>query len=331
MKNIPRMNLHLRIQHGLLALFFLATIVTGLGYDSWLPAVEGFRPGIWYRLHLWSGLGAAGLLLYHFFYLAIRGYVEGLDWRSFPLRWTGKCWREAWEEIVYLFGRGPERPKAGHYRVSQKALYWSILAGLCVALGTGGILRYWKYFGDLMPLPLLPRVAGIHWGVAMVLVALFLWHLYGVLVWEGKWDPEWAWLSGGLKRGKAERKVPGFFEDYLRRELERQEHLKRKSPEEYEEEMRRLEREEVEAELAVGNQLARDDKFVEALSHYRRALEKYPGYSQARYNMARVFQKMGERMAALEAYRQFLEDDPFHPLARQAQETILELEGRKGP
>jgi hypothetical protein len=40
---------------------------------------------------------------------------------------------------------------------------------------------------------------------------------------------------------------------------------------------------------------------------------------------------MGERKMAAENFHQFLKDDPFHPLARKAQEIIadIEREGRE--
>jgi hypothetical protein len=42
--------------------------------------------------------------------------------------------------------------------------------------------------------------------------------------------------------------------------------------------------------------------------------------------MARVLARMGERELALETYLQFLEADPFHPLAQKAHEAVRELE-----
>ena len=53
---------------------------------------------------------------------------------------------------------------------------------------------------------------------------------------------------------------------------------------------------------------------------------RFPGYSQARYNMAVVLRKMGERAMAAENFRQFLKEDPFHPLSSKAQEFIAEIE-----
>ena len=83
-------------------------------------------------------------------------------------------------------------------------------------------------------------------------------------------------------------------------------------------------------ELEKGNRFALEERYVEALYHYRRALDLYPDYSQARYNMARVLARMGEREMAREAYQQFLAADPFHTLARKAQEAIRELDAGAG-
>ena len=83
-------------------------------------------------------------------------------------------------------------------------------------------------------------------------------------------------------------------------------------------------------ELEKGNRFALEERYVEALYHYRRALELYPDYSQARYNMARVLVRMGEREMAREAYQQFLATDPFHRLARKAQEALRELDAGAG-
>lgn len=46
--------------------------------------------------------------------------------------------------------------------------------------------------------------------------------------------------------------------------------------------------------------------------------------------MARVLARMGEREMAREAYQQFIATDPFHSLARKAQEAIRDLDAGAG-
>jgi tetratricopeptide (TPR) repeat protein len=121
-------------------------------------------------------------------------------------------------------------------------------------------------------------------------------------------------------------KVAGHHRANQVLEEERLASISKKTTEETEADERRLEKKTVEEELKAGNLLAKEEKYVDALFHYRRALERYPGYSQARYNMAVVLRKMGERAMAVENFRQFVKDDPFHPLSRKAQENIAEIE-----
>lgn len=311
---IPRMSLQQRVQHGLFALFASGALATGLVLAGGAGPARG--------LHIASGFGALALLAYHLLYLGVRGYVESSGWSDFPLRWTGRDWTAAADEIRYVLGAAAGRPEADEYRVSQKALYWwTLAAGL--ALGATGIgVGYWESFGSLR---LLPHLVALHGGLGSVSAAVVLWHLYGALTWEGCWWPEWSWLSGTLDAQKAQRKVPGAYRRHLAELAERETEGRPPGADERTRERHLQEKEEVQAELELGNRLALEERYVESLHHYRRALELYPGYSQALYNMARVLARMGERDMARETYRQFLDADPFHPLSRKAQEAIREL------
>lgn len=314
---IPRMSPNQRAQHALLAVTIAVALPTGLALGR-APG-GGAAVGAW---HMAAGFGSLALLVYHLLYLSILGYVESLGWAGFPLRWKSGDGGAALAEGSFLFGRASARPEAGEYRSSQKALYWWTLAALLLLGATGLGVAFWDRIGTL---PLLPRLAALHRGCALLLLSSFLWHLYGVLSWEGRWWPEWSWITGGLDADKARLKVPGAW----RRQLEesaRASGAPAAAPEEAARARQEQEKEQVQEELEKGNRLALDERYVEALYHYRRALEFYPGYSQARYNMARVLARMGEREMALEAFRQFLAADPFHPLAPKAQEAIRELQ-----
>lgn len=319
---IPRLGPHLRAQHGLLALCVLAALASGLLLGAGQSAVARLAPALLRSVHLAAGLGATAVLLYHVAVLFVLGYVEGRKWAAFPLAFTAADRQAAGAEIGYLLGRRPERPAAGDFRVSQKLMYWSTAAGLAGSGATGILLAFWERLGFLASLG---GVVGVHRGLALVMLATFLWHLYGAFVWEGAWAPEWSWLTGRIDAEKARRKLPGFHRRHQREEDERAAALQGKSAEDVAQDRRHQEAEDVQAELARGNQLALEEKFVEALYHYRRALEMYPGYAQARYNMARVLARMGEREMAREAYRHFLAADPFHPLAGKAREALREL------
>jgi cytochrome b subunit of formate dehydrogenase len=287
------MNLHLRLQHGVLILAALGALVTG-HVIAGFPVPAGIDFDLWYRFHQWSGMAAITLIGYHATYLFVRGYVEGRTWSAFPLGWKKGDWTDLRRQAGYVLGGEDERPEADLFRPSQKALYWGtglLLAGLSL---TGIGVGLWEHFGSYSLLPAVGLLAHLHRGLALLLLAVVLWHLYGVLTWEGRFVPQWTWITGSMSEELAAAKG--------------------------------LEKKTVEEELKAGNLLAKEEKYVDALFHYRRALERYPGYSQARYNMAVVLRKMGERAMAVENFRQFVKDDPFHPLSRKAQENIAEIE-----
>lgn len=324
---IPRFPLHLRAQHGLLAVFTLAALGTGFARAAGWQST-GVPPALLFQLHLLLGFGALGVIVYHAVSLAVAGYVEGRDWGTFPFRLGGEDARAAGAELGYLFRTRAGRPAADTFRVSQKALYWATFLTV-PATGLAGVgIAFWEHLGTLS---LLPALGGLHRGGGLLLAAVFLWHLYGAFVWEGGWAPEWSWLTGTIGADKARRKLEGFHRRHLQEEEARASALQGRSVEAVEEERRTLEKEEVQRELARGNEAALEEKFVEALYHYRRALELYPGYSQARYNMARVLSRMGETAMAREAYQQFLDAEPFHPLANKAREALREIDAEGRP
>lgn len=320
---LPRLNLNQRMQHGLLALAVAISLVTGLLAGRPLGA-SASALNAW---HVAAGIASLVLLGYHLLYLAVRGYVEVRHWDAFPLRFAPGDLAAALAEARYVLGAAPARPAADEFRVSQKALYWWTLAALVLIGATGLGVSFWARFGTLAALP---GLSAAHRGLSLTLLASVLWHLYGVLTWEGRWSPEWSWITGELEPRKAELKVPGAWRRHLQR-LEEAGAAVEASPEVQQRRRLTREKDEVQAELEKGNSYAVEERYVEALHHYRRALELYPGYSQARYNMARVLARMGEREMALETYRQFLDADPFHPLAQKAREAVAGLEKGEEP
>jgi len=317
-----RMNLNQRVQHGLLACAFGAALATGLLLERPFGAGgAALRAG-----HLLAGFAAVGALAYHLLYLTVRGYVEGHGWARFPLRPAAGDLAALLAAARRVLGGAIAAPDADQYRPSQKLLYGWTLAAVGLLGATGAGVAFWGRFGSLSQLPLL---AAAHRGVALLLLVAVLWHLYGVLTWEGGWWPEWSWLTGMLDEPKARLKVPGAWRRHELR-LEQLAAGTEATPEQRQRAQLNREKDEVQEELDKGNRLALEERYVEALDHYRRALERYPGYSQARYNMARVLARMGERGMAREAYQQFLAADPFHPLARTAQEAIRELDAEDG-
>ena len=284
---MPRMNLNQRAQHGLLALTIGGALASGL--------VLG-RP---------FGAGASSARAWHSSPASARFGSRATTCSTWPFGATSN--RAGGPAPPALERRRPRGrvppgcassavrrrlPESDECRPSQKALYWWTLAAVAL-LGMSGIaIAFWGRFGSLS---LLPQLAALHRGCALLLLVSILWHLYGVLTWEGRWWPEWSWITGSLAAEKASVKVPGAWRRHLREESARADAGAGTTPEEKARERQLQEKAQVQEELEKGNQFALEERYVEALYHYRRALELYPDYSQARYNMARILARMGER------------------------------------
>lgn len=327
MKSIPRLNIHLRLQHLALLLAVSAGLLSGAA------VTRGAAPGLGfdrlYHYHMYAGLLAAFIIGYHGVYLFVRGYVEGRNWPTFPMAWTAGDWKGFVASAGYGFGGGERPAPSGHFRYSQKAFYWLTAGFVFLLTVTGVLMGWWDSITFVRPLSFISLLASLHRGIALLFLAALLWHLYGALTWKGRLYFQWSWLNGRVHEDYAKEELPGFYALYLKDEEARKRAMDRQSEDEAEEEARRLERETVEEDLEEGNRLAREEKFVDALFHYRRALEKYPGYSQARFNMAVVLTRMGEKAMAREQFEAFVRDDPFHPLARKAQEHMSALESEE--
>jgi tetratricopeptide (TPR) repeat protein len=66
----------------------------------------------------------------------------------------------------------------------------------------------------------------------------------------------------------------------------------------------------------------------EAQGAYRRALAMDPGHTNARVNLGRLLQEMGELAEAARHYRTVLETEPAHPIAAFNLGTVFEKLGR---
>ncbi len=332
---MPAENRHIfsigqRLQHLLLVLAFGGSLVTALALPSggggprtpWAAAAAGWDVAHW---HAAFGLAALATVLGHLVYLATRGYIENISWRAFPLRWSREDTRRMRAEVSALTGgRGLEDVR---YSPMRKLVYWSFLAGLPAAAASGAAVRLWDVLDSPLVSANLGFLASFHAGTAYVLAVLGLWHVYGL-------------AGGGRKMSLLKLAVTGriglddfrrFYPDEHRRLMEMEE----KAAEELlradhvkalenagEEEKRRIE-----DLLAAGNRLAKEGSYAAAAEKYRMALKEFPAYSQAQYNLALVLRKAGRRDEALEAFRRFMDIDPFHPLGERAREAIRELQG----
>jgi len=214
-----------------------------------------------------------------------------------------------------LFAR-KEPPRLGKYSYREKLPYTTFIFALPVLLLSGFPLAHPKSSMGLLGGDGLLFAADLHSNTALFLMPLLVWHVYfahfhpEVLFWNN------AWITGKTKFDKIERLRPAWAEEFLSDD-EPDESAKSKAPN-------------VEDILAVGNAAAREGRYAKAEAAYLDALAHYPGYSQALFNLGVVRRRAGKYEEAAAAFKQFLDQDPFNPLAVKAKESLKELEGSGG-
>lgn len=207
-------------------------------------------------------------------------------------------------------------PRLGRYSYRERLPYTFFIFALPVLVLSGFSIAHPKSSMGLLGASGLLSAADLHTNTALFLMPLLVWHVYfahfhpEVLFWNN------TWITGKTKFDKIERLRPAWAEEFLSDD-EPEESAKSKAPN-------------VEDILAVGNAAAREGRYAKAEVSYLDALAHYPGYSQALFNLGVVRQRAGKIEEAKDAFKQFLDQDPFNPLAVKARESLKELEGSGG-
>jgi len=212
--------------------------------------------------------------------------------------------------------RGPAAAKLGRFSYRERLPYLFFLLAIPLLGVSGWTVSHPATAVGLLGGPGLLQVAGLHAALALLCIPALVWHLYFALVQPGMlyWNP--AWLTGRLDWAKVQTVYPEWAAALVP-DL---------SPATGEEEEDRS----VESLLAAGNAAGRRGDFAEAAECYREAVERYPGYGQAWFNLGVVLARSGDSAGARQALEQFLRHDPFGPMAGKARQLLAELEGQGG-
>jgi len=65
--------------------------------------------------------------------------------------------------------------------------------------------------------------------------------------------------------------------------------------------------------------------YGEAIQKYHEAIEIYPNYSQARFNLAVALKKNNQYKEAIKVFTEFVNMDPFNEMVNPAKASIREL------
>lgn len=257
-------------------------------------------------LHAWAGYAGVCLLLFHAVLLVSTGIRLDLPVEKIaflPLR-------EDWD-ILLRRGEAPET--AGKYAPAEKGDYLAILVWSFFISVTGIILRQPSFFS--VPGPSAYewiRTAHAGFGAALS-VHLLVCHIPGRWIFS---RPEFrrSILTGVVPLGEAERRAGWIREFEVSGVLVSAPEEAVTSEQKESEAVREL--------LELGNRHAREGSYRTACEAYMEALRLMPGYSQARFNLAVALLRDGRVEEARNQFKEFMEKDPFNPMADKARKML---------
>jgi tetratricopeptide (TPR) repeat protein len=320
-----------RLQHLLYGLAFTLSFLSGAalpgGSRLLTRAAAAMFGGLgtifWW--HAFFGLLSAAAIAGHLLYLGVRGYIESLPWKIFPLRFGRGDIRALVGELSASLRGLPPAPV--RYTAQRRAFYWMFLVGGLAAPASGFALRYWDWLDSAPVTASLGFLGALHGGMSFILALLVLWHIYDLLDGGRRLPLLGVMLTGVISDDRLREYYPDEHRRISEARQKVEQALLQKDREGQEEKHRSEERSLIELLLEEGNRLAREGRHLDAADRYRDALKQFPGYSQGQYNLALVLERAGLPEEALNEYERFLAVDPFHPLAETVRKSIQRLRG----
>ncbi|MGD2062445.1 MAG: cytochrome b/b6 domain-containing protein [Nitrospirota bacterium] len=203
---VERMDLHARIQHGLLLVAVLYLGASGLALKFPDHRLARGWIGLWGgvenagHLHRFAALLLILVVAYHLIYVVVQRGRGRLAFHMVPRREDLTLFVA---NLRYLSGQTDRRPRFGKFTYYQKLDYWLVTLVVLAMIVTG--LMYWFPTAVARLLP--HSVAQWIWGVAyvvhsteavFVLFVAFVWHFYNVHLRSRVFPMSWVWLTGKI-------------------------------------------------------------------------------------------------------------------------------------
>jgi formate dehydrogenase subunit gamma len=225
--DLPRFSIHIRIQHMLIFVSFLALALTGLpihfGDVFWAAPLHTLLGGIEVTRVIHRTLAIIMILamLYHLATL-VGGSIRLLVQRRFDIRRTivplFKDVKDFHQDVLYFSGRRDRRPEMDKFMYKQKLHYFAAAFGMMVLVTSGSSFLFPEIWAQALPAEIagqfqeLMRISHPHEAVLALLVIAF-WHWYNVHLAPGRFPMQWTFLTGKLTR---EHQIEEHFLEYLR-------------------------------------------------------------------------------------------------------------------
>ena len=201
-----------RLQHGVLALSFIALAYTGfvLKFPEawWAAPLEALGSGEATRrlVHRIAAVVMVAVCLYHCVYLLLtrrgRGQLAAMMPRVQDLR-------DARQMIAYYLGRQPRGPAFDRFGYVEKLEYWALIWGSVVMSVTGFALWFENVSLTFLPLWVLDLATVVHYYEAwLAMLAIVVWHFYWVIFNPEVYPMKTVWYHGWLSEEQMRHEHP---------------------------------------------------------------------------------------------------------------------------
>ena len=229
--DLPRYNIHIRIQHMLIFVTFLTLAFTGLPIKFfeavWALPLNSIIGGVDVSRVVHRTLAVAMIfaMLYHIVTISL-GTISRLMQGTFEVSRTMiPVWKDGQdfkEDILYFAGRRDQRPMMDKFMYKQKLHYAAAAFGNMVMIVSGSTFLFPEVWASLLPESIASqfqefmRLSHPHEALLALLVIAF-WHWYNVHLAPGRFPMQWTFLTGKITR---EHQIEEHFIEYLRNLVE---------------------------------------------------------------------------------------------------------------
>ncbi len=229
--DLPRYSIHIRIQHMLTFVTFLALAFTGLPiafFDNfWAAPLNAMIGGVDVSRIIHRTLASVMVLsmIYHIFTITFGPISQMLKGR-FDIRRTIlpslKDLRDFRDDMLYFSGARKVRPEMDKFMYKQKIHYFAAAFGNLVMVVSGSSFIFPEFWAAILPVSIashfqeMMRLSHPHEALLALLVIAF-WHWYNVHLAPGRFPMQWTFLTGKITR---EHQMEEHFLEYLRNLVE---------------------------------------------------------------------------------------------------------------
>lgn len=221
-EQIPRLNLHFRIEHWLVVVSFPILVITGFALkfpDAWWA-----RPILqWESRFAFRGMvhrAAAVVLIASLVYHAIHLVVSRRDRVILRYMWPGlRDFRDLGDIMLYNLGLSDQRPHFGKFSYAEKIEYLAFLWGMAVMTMTGFLLWFNNFTLRHFPKWVADAATALHYYEAILAtLAILIWHFYMTVLDPDVYPMDLAWLTGKASADHLRDTRPAYYRELLDKE-----------------------------------------------------------------------------------------------------------------